>query len=123
LTREQSKTAKAMAYFAYVCVVLLCFHAVAGIPITAKPGRISHGEPITWGDINIFHLTDVHSWLSGHQHEESIQADIADVVSFYHHLKHKAASAGKDLWFFDRYVYSNSQFFHLPNPKIQDTNR
>jgi hypothetical protein len=116
--------------FLALALFVLCFHAVVGIPLTfdfasSNPAKDYHeklGVPIKWGDINILHITDVHSWLSGHQHEENIQADIGDVVSFYSHLKEMASSIGKDLWFFDRYklekdkaiMYINSSLEHTP---------
>jgi hypothetical protein len=38
-------------------------------------------------DINIVHLTDVHSWLSGHLHEPNNEADYPDVLAFFEHLE------------------------------------
>ena len=38
-------------------------------------------------DINIVHLTDVHSWLSGHMHEPNDEADYPDVLAFFEHLQ------------------------------------
>jgi 2',3'-cyclic-nucleotide 2'-phosphodiesterase (5'-nucleotidase family) len=57
---------------------------------------------LTWGDVNILIVTDVHSWIGGHarHHEtslwnESIQLDIdyGDVLSFYEHLLQYANSS------------------------------
>lgn len=39
------------------------------------------------GDINIVHLTDVHSWLSGHLHEPRDEADYPDVLAFFQHIE------------------------------------
>jgi 2',3'-cyclic-nucleotide 2'-phosphodiesterase (5'-nucleotidase family) len=40
------------------------------------------------GDINLLVLTDVHSWIGGHErHEPSLNADYGHVLSFYLHLK------------------------------------
>lgn len=39
------------------------------------------------GDVNIVHLTDVHSWLSGHLHEPDDEADYPDVLAFFQHLE------------------------------------
>jgi hypothetical protein len=106
-----------------VAVLVLFFHAIGGIPIrndalSSKSAQksasfapvpdsesgVDVGAPIKWGDINILHLTDEHSWLSGHKHESNIQADYADVLSFYSHLKEISRSMKKDLWFFNRYA-------------------
>ena len=38
-------------------------------------------------DVNIVHLTDVHSWLSGHLHEPDNEADYPDVLAFFQHLE------------------------------------
>jgi len=56
---------------------------------------------VAWKDVNILQLTDVHSWLSGHQHEKGMGADYADVLSFYQHMKAMADLEGKDLWLFN----------------------
>jgi hypothetical protein len=38
-------------------------------------------------NLNIVHLTDVHSWLSGHLHEPDNEADYPDVLAFFQHLE------------------------------------
>lgn len=44
--------------------------------------------PLPLGDMNLMVLTDVHSWISGHErHESSINADYGDVLSLYRRLK------------------------------------
>ena len=72
--------------------------------------------PLSWKDINIVHITDVHSYVSGHRHGENSastgwdapfhpvdtavqDADYADLLSFIEHLKETARGLGKDLWF------------------------
>ncbi|KAJ1487164.1 Metallo-dependent phosphatase-like protein [Baffinella frigidus] len=56
---------------------------------------------LTFSDINILQLTDVHSWLSGHKHEIGVEATYADCLSFFEHLKANAAKFGKDLFLFN----------------------
>ena len=70
---------------------------------------------LNWKDINIVHITDVHSYVSGHRHGEATvssgwgdswglvpsavqDADYADLLSFIEHMKDTARSLGKDLW-------------------------
>jgi 2',3'-cyclic-nucleotide 2'-phosphodiesterase (5'-nucleotidase family) len=71
--------------------------------------------PLRLGDISIIHVTDVHSYISGHRHGESRvstgygepwhgvdtapqDADYADLLAFVEHMKSQAAAEGKDLW-------------------------
>ena len=60
------------------------------------------GTPLPWSDLNIMVVTDVHSWVSGHPHagEYSVprDADYGDLVSFYEHVRGRAAAAGRDLF-------------------------
>ena len=52
------------------------------------------------GDVNIVHLTDVHSWLSGHAHEPADEADYPDVLAFFQHIEamaHAKVCAGAPL--------------------------
>jgi hypothetical protein len=116
-----------MLSYRSAAVLALFFHAIGGIPIRhdimssesaqksasfgtewSEASGVDFGAPIKWGDINILHLTDEHSWLSGHKHEASIQADYADVLSFYSHLHNISRSMKKDLWFFNRYALPTS---------------
>ncbi len=50
-------------------------------------------------DVNILVLTDVHSWVAGHRHEEHLDANYGHVISFYEHLKDYCTSQEKDLFF------------------------
>ncbi len=50
-------------------------------------------------DINILVLTDVHSWVAGHRHEEHLDANYGHVISFFEHLKDYCTSQEKDLFF------------------------
>ena len=48
------------------------------------------GTPLTFGDINIVAVTDVHSWVAGHgKHEPALDADYGDVLSFVQELREK----------------------------------
>jgi len=80
-----------------------------GIPISIAPAKAEvhkaaqeAAKGMVFQDINIIQLTDVHSWLSGHIHEDGMGADYADCLSFYEHLKTMASEQEKDLWLFDR---------------------
>jgi 2',3'-cyclic-nucleotide 2'-phosphodiesterase (5'-nucleotidase family) len=48
-------------------------------------------EPVIalpFGDVNLLVLTDVHSWIAGHErHEPARNVDYGDVLSFYQALK------------------------------------
>ena len=76
------------------------------------------GQALQWGDINILQVTDVHSYISGHRHNDSTvntgygpewgdiatapqDADYADLLATIEHLKHQAAAAGKSLFVFN----------------------
>jgi len=46
------------------------------------------GRSLPLGDMNLLVLTDVHSWIGGHQrHESQMNADYGDVLSLYQRLK------------------------------------
>eukprot|EP00546_Thalassionema_frauenfeldii_P014904 CAMPEP_0178910380 /NCGR_PEP_ID=MMETSP0786-20121207/9067_1 /TAXON_ID=186022 /ORGANISM="Thalassionema frauenfeldii, Strain CCMP 1798" /LENGTH=610 /DNA_ID=CAMNT_0020582629 /DNA_START=89 /DNA_END=1918 /DNA_ORIENTATION=+ len=66
---------------------------------------------LVFNDFNIVVLTDVHSWVAGHVHQEPhLDADYGDVLSFYERLRDLAASSPHkqhDLWF-----VSNGDFVH-----------
>jgi len=69
--------------------------------VLAEGGAVSVPKPdLPFGDINIIVLTDVHSFVGGHPHEEDRNADLGDVLSFYQHVKAYCDSQGADLWFF-----------------------
>jgi 2',3'-cyclic-nucleotide 2'-phosphodiesterase (5'-nucleotidase family) len=52
------------------------------------------------GDINVVVLTDVHSWVGGHDAKEpNLDADYGDVLSFYERLKAYCDLIKKDLFF------------------------
>lgn len=54
-------------------------------------------RPIEWRDINILHLTDVHSFVAGNRHE-GVDADYGDLVSFISHMKDRAQERGVELY-------------------------
>ena len=55
---------------------------------------------LPFGDINVVVLTDIHTWVGGHQRQEpSMNADYGDILSFWEHLKAYADSTSQDLWF------------------------
>ena len=54
-------------------------------------------RPIEWHDINILHLTDVHSFVAGNRHE-GVDADYGDLVSFINHMRDRARERGVELF-------------------------
>mmetsp|Transcript_121331 Transcript_121331/g.181243 ORF Transcript_121331/g.181243 Transcript_121331/m.181243 type:complete len:698 (+) Transcript_121331:133-2226(+) len=54
---------------------------------------------LPFGDINVVVLTDVHSFVGGHRHDPTANANYGDVLSFYEHLKEYSDAQGQDLWF------------------------
>ncbi|KAF7729993.1 hypothetical protein EC973_003406 [Apophysomyces ossiformis] len=54
-------------------------------------------EPLTWGDINFVHSTDIHGWLEGHLLQPSYNGDMGDFYSFAVRMKQKARQLRKDL--------------------------
>ena len=60
-------------------VALMCLQLCNGLPV-APHGSDQIPLPISFQDLNIVQLTDVHSWLSGHRHETIDEADIGDTI-------------------------------------------
>ena len=64
--------------------------------------RAGGREELVWGAVNILQLTDVHSYISGHRHQEEepvpLDADFGTLVSFVHHMRREAAARGVPLW-------------------------
>lgn len=56
----------------------------------AAAAAVASGFASFEADVNILHLTDVHSWLSGHMHEPDDEADYPDLLAFYQHLEKMA---------------------------------
>lgn len=59
---------------------------------------------LPWGDINVLVLTDVHSWVGGHDKygkgkEPYLNVDYGKVLSFYQYLKQYCDETNKDFWF------------------------
>ncbi len=52
---------------------------------------------VEWRDINILHLTDVHSFIAGNRHE-GVDADYGDLVSFISHMQDRASERGVELF-------------------------
>ena len=51
-------------------------------------------------DINLIVVTDVHSWVAGHKHNNTLDANYGDVVSFYERLRDdRSVAEKKDLFF------------------------
>eukprot|EP01048_Picozoa_sp_COSAG05_P011511 COSAG05_NODE_1086_length_5923_cov_254.414492_4_plen_250_part_00 len=90
----------------------------ASVQQAAKALLHDSGLALEWRDINILHVTDVHSYISGHRHNDSTvntgydpgwgdidtapqDADYADLLATIEHLKHTAAANGKSLFIFN----------------------
>ena len=58
-------------------------------------------RPLTWGEINFLHTTDIHGWIEGHLKEGQYSADFGDVYSFVSQMKNKAWAEGRDLLVID----------------------
>jgi 2',3'-cyclic-nucleotide 2'-phosphodiesterase (5'-nucleotidase family) len=73
-------------------VSLLCERLVTTALASVEPN-------LPFGDINVVVVTDVHSFVGGHRHDPTANANYGDVVSFYEHLKEYCDAQGQDLWF------------------------
>ncbi|CAO1617587.1 unnamed protein product [Sympodiomycopsis kandeliae] len=62
-------------------------------------------RPITWGDFNVIHTTDIHGWYQGHLHstnpEPNYSGDWGDFASFVAHMRRVAKQKGVDLLIVD----------------------
>jgi hypothetical protein len=58
----------------------MCILSCEGLPVVSRNINPTLPSPIVFQDLNIFQLTDVHSWLSGHHHELKEEADVGDTV-------------------------------------------
>ena len=78
--------------------VLALLAAAAAVPVQhgrrGRQGRAAAAKAdagvasfVLENDVNIVHLTDVHSWLSGHLHEPADEADYPDVLAFFQRLE------------------------------------
>eukprot|EP00802_Teleaulax_amphioxeia_P008441 Tamp_08450.p1 GENE.Tamp_08450~~Tamp_08450.p1 ORF type:complete len:541 (-),score=151.44 Tamp_08450:702-2324(-) len=92
--------------------VLALLAAAAAVPVQhgrrGRQGRAAAAKAdagvasfVLENDVNIVHLTDVHSWLSGHLHEPADEADYPDVLAFFQQLEAMAHAQGKDLFLFN----------------------
>lgn len=84
------------------------------VPSIAPIGNIPTASPVdsfglTLQDVNILVVTDVHSWVAGHNknHEPTLDIDYGDVLSFYIHLQQEAEQNHKDIIF-----VMNGDFLH-----------
>jgi 2',3'-cyclic-nucleotide 2'-phosphodiesterase (5'-nucleotidase family) len=53
--------------------------------------------PLTWGEVNVLHTTDIHGWLEGHIKERNYGADWGDFISFVRHMNNTAKKNKRDL--------------------------
>lgn len=68
---------------------------------SASDAIASPSRPLTWGDLQIIHTTDTHTWLPGHLHsdqpEPNYSGDWGDFYSFVVGMKDEARRRGVDL--------------------------
>jgi 2',3'-cyclic-nucleotide 2'-phosphodiesterase (5'-nucleotidase family) len=71
---------------------------------------------IDFHDINIFVVTDTHSWMNGHTHADSFptsDSTYGNLTSFVTKMKEKAAQQNKDIFFFDNGDVVDGNFYPL----------
>lgn len=79
--------------------MILCIKMIIVVIILGCCG-VSATPLVPIGDVNVLVVTDVHSWVAGRSpHNELLDADYGDVLSFYARLKAQLASVKKDLFF------------------------
>jgi len=79
-----------------------CIHAIDNTSsgsIASTTAPVSKESLLVLQDINILIVTDVHSWVGGHPHNDTLNVDYGDVLSFHQRLKTKSISEKKDLFF------------------------
>lgn len=90
-----------------VSLVLLAYVSFASSArVEQQPGSIgpvfsADVRDLTWGQLNILHTTDTHSWLPGHLLEPGFSADWGDIYSFVSHMKKQGKDKGVDVLFVD----------------------
>ncbi|KDN40783.1 hypothetical protein K437DRAFT_183508 [Tilletiaria anomala UBC 951] len=68
---------------------------------TQPNGGKSLVRPLTWGQVQVLHTTDIHGWYQGHlkasEPEPNYSADWGDFASFVSHMRKLAKKKGADL--------------------------
>ncbi|KAG9119669.1 hypothetical protein FRC07_005200 [Ceratobasidium sp. 392] len=85
---------------------LLQLSGLVSLAAAASLGDIPQPKaPLTWGDVNVFHTTDIHGWILGHPKpvfpELNWSGTFGDFYSFMHHMRKKAEDEKKDLLLVD----------------------
>jgi len=102
-------------FCAYLAPFIIWFVQASIVAMASPPTNLSSSTTITtqtttptpslpWGDINVLVLTDVHSWVGGHDKygkgkEPYLNVDYGKVLSFYQYLKQYCDETNKDFWF------------------------
>mmetsp|Transcript_1080 Transcript_1080/g.2412 ORF Transcript_1080/g.2412 Transcript_1080/m.2412 type:complete len:717 (-) Transcript_1080:421-2571(-) len=75
--------------FAVLATASFLEHNSVSVDAEIQNGAVSDTTPnLPFGDINVVVMTDVHSWLASHRHQEPyLDADLGDVLSFWGRLK------------------------------------
>ncbi|KAH8926096.1 hypothetical protein BT69DRAFT_1239417 [Atractiella rhizophila] len=88
----------------FLLSLLLATYASSKQPTATDPSAWPY-RPLEWGELNIIHTTDTHSWLGGHLHstypEPLYSGDFGDYYSFVQHMKLLAEDKGVDLLLVD----------------------
>ncbi|KAL3940201.1 MAG: hypothetical protein SGBAC_005208 [Bacillariaceae sp.] len=91
-----------------VVIVLILLTSVAAASIaSSRPVQPFSDMALPWGTVNLLVLTDVHSWIAGHErHESNVNVDYGDVLSFVQRL-HRFIDSQPDM---DLYLVMNGDF-------------
>jgi len=97
--------------------LLSLFVSIATCDKTGKNAQSSVVvPPLVLQDINFIIVTDVHSWVAGHIHNETLDANYGDVVSFYELLQKRSVEERKDLFFFMNGDFVDGTGFSIDAP-------
>mmetsp|Transcript_43344 Transcript_43344/g.104751 ORF Transcript_43344/g.104751 Transcript_43344/m.104751 type:complete len:369 (+) Transcript_43344:105-1211(+) len=90
-------------------ITLLLLTSVAAASKDDSSHVPESGFALPWGTVNLLVLTDVHSWITGHErHESNMNVDYGDVLSFVQRLHRFVDSQQQDDM--DLYLVMNGDF-------------
>jgi len=85
--------------WAFTFLQLLSSFTSTRSEIVVNTVESTSAAPLVLQDINLIVVTDVHSWVAGHKHNNTLDANYGDVVSFYERLRDRSVVEKKDLFF------------------------
>ncbi|CAJ1946702.1 unnamed protein product [Cylindrotheca closterium] len=92
-----------------IAVTLLLLLTLVGAALNESSSASAALEGLPWGTVNLLVLTDVHSWIAGHErHESNMNVDYGDVLSFVQRL-HKFVDSQQEQDM-DLYLVMNGDF-------------